>query len=145
MLAVYDGNEVKGIAQYCGVQSGSVIHAMEFYNDTLYVGGNFNTAPCVDAFKSFGKWNGTNTLLPVAPVFTQAPTIIDALAVFQNELYIGGWFLQQDGHAGNFIMKYDGQQFTSVGGGVNERVTALKVYNGELYVGGYFSVVDGTI
>ncbi len=141
LLAVYDGQQINGISQYCGIQGGWVINAMTFYNNNLYVGGNFDTWPSTLAINDFGMWNGSDSILPVLPIFEQAPCLIEDMIVYQNELYISGWFRQQDGFPSSYIMKYDGQQLTSVGGGANERVTAMKIHNGELYIGGYFSQV----
>jgi hypothetical protein len=143
LLGLYDGQQLTGITPYYGQQGGWVINSMAFYHDTLYVGGSFNGQPYKN-IANFAKWDGFDIQV-VDPIFNAQLSLIEELVVYQNELYIGGAFLQQSGFAGNFIMKYDGTQFTDVGGGTNGKVTALAVYNGELYVGGYFTQVGGNI
>lgn len=145
LLGLYNGSQVEGLSQFCGSQGGWVINAMAFYNDTLYVGGNFSTYPCTPYFHDFGKWDGIGNIMPVDSMFELGGCIIEDMVEYQGELYIAGWFREQDGFASNNIMKYNGQQFSSVGGGVNERVTALKVYNGSLFLGGYFDTVGTNI
>lgn len=60
------------------------------------------------------------------------------LEVYDGELYIGGWFHEGQGFAGNGIVRYDGEEMNDVGGGVNFQVYDMKVYENELYVVGQF-------
>jgi hypothetical protein len=67
-------------------------------------------------------------------------SFVNCMTIFNNELYIGGYFYKADGNAGNNIMKWDGVTFSDVGNGVNYQVNCMKVFNGELYVGGNFTL-----
>lgn len=78
-----------------------------------------------------------------------APAVdsIEAMAVYNSELYIGGFFMRADGGLEGeleAIARWNGSSptWSGVGGsgdGVDGYVNALEVFNGELYVGGGFS------
>lgn len=69
---------------------------------------------------------------------------ISAMATFDDELYIGGSFQFINGQHVGYIAKWDGQQWVSVGGGLNNYVDVLAVHNDgngpALYAGGRFTV-----
>ncbi len=72
---------------------------------------------------------------------------VEALAVYNGELYVGGGFTLAGGVSANFIARWNGTSWNSVGtgsgNGVNDYVHELAVYNGELYVGGEFTSAGG--
>jgi hypothetical protein len=74
---------------------------------------------------------------------TGANCNIQAMVEYKGELYMGGYFKQANGYAGNYIMKWNGTSFSSVGTGMNNWVRCLKVYNDKLYVGGDFTQAGG--
>ncbi|MBI2967465.1 MAG: T9SS type A sorting domain-containing protein [Bacteroidetes bacterium] len=64
-----------------------------------------------------------------------------------NELYIGGSFTEINGYPANSIVKFNGNIFDSLGGGMpqlcfNGGVKTLEIYNGNIYMGGDFECVD---
>lgn len=61
----------------------------------------------------------------------------DALLVYNNELYVSGEFWLADSMPVSNIAKWDGTQWSDVGGGINQRVYCMEEYNGSLYAGGY--------
>jgi len=70
-----------------------------------------------------------------------------ALAVYQGDLYAGGWFTSADGNAVNCLARWDGSAWQEVGNGVSgpaPRVIAMKVHNGMLVLGGAFNIAGGT-
>lgn len=141
LLGKYDGQQFSGLTPYEGPNSalGYIMTCMAFYHDTLYVGGDFSVTS--NGFAAdFAKYqNGILDTVNGQFVGTGAASYIETMVVYRDELYIGGYFRQQDGFTGDYIMKWDGQQFSEVGGGVNDRVTTMKVYGDRLYVGGYFT------
>jgi len=143
MIKKYDGTHFTGEIPYCFSGGGNSINAMAFYRDTLYVAGYYDLLSCY-GLGSLGKWDGTAFLL-VSPEFANdgGNCNIQAMVEFQGELYVGGYFLQSHGYAGNFIMKWNGTSFSSVGTGMNNRVRCMKVYNNKLYVGGDFTSAGG--
>ena len=68
---------------------------------------------------------------------------VNALAVYNGELYAGGRFTTADGNQANHIAKWNGTNWTSLGLGTDTTVNALKVFNGDLIVGGEFTNAGG--
>ncbi|MEZ4647917.1 MAG: hypothetical protein R3E97_03880, partial [Candidatus Eisenbacteria bacterium] len=72
---------------------------------------------------------------------------IEALAVFQGDLYVGGTFTQIGGQTISYLARYQefDQSWHEVGfsGGVNNAVYSLHATPNGLWVGGQFSRVDG--
>jgi hypothetical protein len=66
-----------------------------------------------------------------------------ALTTYNGDLIIGGTFNKAGGVDVNRIVRWDGNSWQSLGGGVNGQVYALTVYNGELIAGGNFSAAGG--
>jgi hypothetical protein len=79
---------------------------------------------------------------------------IDAMAVYDNGLYLGG-IAKMNGQDVNLIAKWDGNSFADAGGGVFDTlrigeqvhnqasVNVLAVYQGALYAGGSFKTAGG--
>lgn len=67
---------------------------------------------------------------------------VESIAIYNNELYAGGYFTTANGAPANYFAKWNGTSWVSVGT-VNNRVQALKVYNNELYLGGNFTNING--
>jgi len=69
------------------------------------------------------------------------------LEVFQDQLYVGGQIAITAGNAGQNIMRWDGEEFHSLGQGVQQwlgntasiaTVWTMTEHDGILYVGGGF-------
>lgn len=59
-------------------------------------------------------------------------------------MYVGGYFSKAGGDPGDNIAKWDGTQWSEVGGGLNpSNVMALQVYKGELYAAGQINDAGG--
>ncbi len=79
---------------------------------------------------------------------------VEALTVYNGDLYAGGYFTFADGAAVNCIARWDGTTWQDVGNGVRDadpnpnnppRVLALEVYDGKLVVGGRFDTAGGAV
>ncbi len=73
---------------------------------------------------------------------------VNALAVFQNNLYAAGQFTLAGGVTVSNVAKWNGTAWSGVVGsgavdGPNGPVCALQVYSNQLWVGGQFSSVNG--
>ncbi|KKQ61133.1 MAG: hypothetical protein US83_C0009G0039 [Candidatus Falkowbacteria bacterium GW2011_GWC2_38_22] len=69
-----------------------------------------------------------------------------AMAEYDNELYVGGYFQSAGGVTNrNYIARWNGSVWNTVGAvsDINDTVNALAVYNGSLYVGGAFTNAAG--
>jgi Secretion system C-terminal sorting domain len=117
------------------------------YDGTYYLGGIFSN---FDYFGGSGRCItnniGLDWELSGGGVFGGIAQI-NTLKVYQNELYAGGAIFKGEGNAGNHIQKWDGLQWSSVGGDLTgpesnpnvwSPVFDLKVHNNELYLGGNF-------
>ena len=110
--------------------------ALEEYQGNLYVAGNI--MPIEDIF----MWDGTQAHQLGAGI-QGGGSAINSMAVYKNELYVGGIIRKIDGNIGNYIMKWDGSQWSEVGGSVDNIVESMTVYDGYLYVCGGFSSAGG--
>src|SRR5438105_3237916 len=72
--------------------------------------------------------------------------VVEALAVYNGQLYAGGFFTENGGSALMGLVRWNGTAWVPVGNGLKDRgVQALHVYNGLLYIGGRFEPnVTGT-
>lgn len=159
-VAVWDGTSVSALGKGTTDWRGS-INAMSIYNGELYVAGTFDSLGG-QPIESIAKWNGSQWL-PVGggiqPYNTMIDYSINALAVYNGELYAGGIFDTVSGIVTSNIAKWNGVNWNSVGGGIpkgiryssdslnmwDKSVYALCVFNNKLYVGGFFDSVGNTI
>ncbi|MDD3887382.1 MAG: chitobiase/beta-hexosaminidase C-terminal domain-containing protein [Patescibacteria group bacterium] len=122
----------------------SRVYSLAVYQNELYAGGELATADGITV-NGIAKWNGINwSQVGTSGLGTMANRKVNALAVYNNELYIGGHFYNVDDTVARRIAKWNGTSWSKVGiFGVNSTVNALAVYNNELYTGGYFYSADG--
>jgi hypothetical protein len=73
------------------------------------------------------------------PGTADAHASIAATAVFNGDLYVGGDFTSIGGVSANYIAKWDGSKWSSLGMGLSAPVSSLAVMGASLYVGGSFS------
>jgi hypothetical protein len=73
-------------------------------------------------------------------------TNLHDMEVFQDKLYVAGYFTQADGNPSNSIMAWDGEKWDDLGGGVcsfGGAIDDLFVHKGKLYVAGAFTCIGG--
>lgn len=121
---------------------GSVNDIVKYQNE-IYIGMLSN--PLEDGGTSgVKKWNGVAWLNPGTGVDnTDVSYSISALEIYDNKLFVGGFFNTAGGMPVNNIAIWDGINWTSPGNGLNGYCSALEVHNGELYAGGDFTEADG--
>jgi RHS repeat-associated protein len=128
------------------------------FNGSLYVGGGMGYEPDYELGQSHNDGvqrinifdPSSDNWLPVGDAVYNGAIL--AMAVFQNELYIGGSFTNVGVNSNvSYIAKLVGTNWVNVGGGVSSTgchaggiVTALKACGTNLFVGGYFDTVGGT-
>lgn len=116
----------------------SSIHDAAFFNGELYVVGVFyNFAQNIDEIARFdgASWQ------PVPGFVSTGGT--NCLAVYNNELYVGGLFWTSSGSPGNMLVKFDGNSWVQLPGEPAYQVYCLEEYGGKLYTGGQFGDVAG--
>ena len=113
-------------------------------NGDLYVGGNFTQAGGIAA-NYIAKWNGTMWTPLGTGTANGVNSVVFSLTVAGNgDVYIGGLFNQAGGLTANYIAKWNGTMWTSLGtgtaNGMNAHVNALVMAaNGDLYAAGAFT------
>ena len=65
------------------------------------------------------------------------------LAVSGNNLYAGGDFTKAGSASANRVAKWNGNNWTALGSGLNTNVQALAVSGNDLYVAGRFTTAGG--
>ena len=141
-FARFGGNTYNNIARWDGEEwhelngglpSGRV-HVLLATDDYLYAGGDFTGAGGEPANR-LARWDGEEW----EPIDNDFNHIISALAVYDGELYAGGYFTEPF----TFIARWDGSQWHDVAGGTNNRVAAFQIVDDDLYVGGQFFEAGG--
>jgi hypothetical protein len=127
------------------------VYAMAVSGNDLYVGGRFSLAGGIPA-NNIAKWNGTNWSAlgsGIGPWLDAGSALVYALAVSGSNLYAGGIFTVAGGNPANYIAKWDGNNWSALGSGMDDLghppayVTSLAVMDGDLYAGGGFTTAGG--
>jgi len=105
-----------------------------FFNGKFYMAGVFSDI--TSSIYHLASWDGIQ--------WQQVSTTVDgyflSMAVYHNELYLSGWGIIGPGQ---FIIKYDGVNFSSVGGDLSAQAYKLKVINDRLFAVGVFDFAGG--
>ena len=115
-----------------------------FYQGELYVAGSFYNS-ATGRYKIL-KWDGNqwDILAGTGNYFSGGWDYIDCMTIYNNELYVGGYFTySQGGNPGNNIAKWNGSTWNAVGGGTDFQVFSMQIFNGDLWVGGQFTSAGG--
>lgn len=112
------------------------------FNNELYLG-----------MRSYGSVSDTNSSRVLKWTGTKWQQVgrgfngeIYSFAVFNNELYVGGSFINCGDQKVNNLVKLQNGKWLSVysGFGLNGSIYTLKVIDNELYLGGYFYQINGS-
>jgi len=111
--------------------------------ELLVVGGSFTIAGETFA-NNIATWDG-NSWQPLGSGISGPYQLnpVYALTVYNGELIAAGPFTTAGGVTVNYIARWDGSSWQTLGSGMNRRVCALTVYNGELIAGGAFTTASG--
>lgn len=150
-LAVFDGtnwSDFNNLPNLYGGSSVNRIVSIEFFNNELYVGGNFTGLS--NAGHDIVKWNG-NSWTGVDGAFFGGLSSVSGLEVFKNQLYVTGTFSKKEDarNPGNYIARWDGTNWSEVGKGTgtfpstNGQINRMYIFNDTIYVIGTFEDADG--
>ncbi len=121
------------------------VYAMNAFDTTLCVGGNFtsaggNSVRHIATLSSGGKWNTLHVLFDEA-IGGYTETQINAIATTDRYIIIGGEFTTIAGVPMNNIAIYDKttKQWAALGKGVDRDVLSITVRGSMVYVGGGFT------
>ena len=114
------------------------------YKNELYAGGTFYNSTTTDTVRGIIKYNGTNWV-SVGGGLQGLNSRVISMTIFNNELYVGGWFTKIDGNIGQNLMKWDGSKWYDVGFNSDNccGVSKLYVHHNKLWVtGSFYSVAN---
>lgn len=144
-IAVWDGIEWDSLSS--GVSGG--VFALDTFNNDLIVGGSYawvNSNPNISAIS---RWTGTQWLaLGTNPNSGGVDNGVHSFALFNNSLFIGGYFTAIGYPYTNVqkVAEWDGNTFGAVSGGVTScfpEARKMIKFNSKLYVGGSFCFAGG--
>ncbi len=136
LLAKFDGNNFTPM--YVTSEAGGYsIMAIEFFQGQMYIGGNFFDT--ITGVNDLERWNGSSFEPFGGNGLAFGSDAVSSMEIFQNDLYIGGNFLISSGSPADNIMRWDGNQFYDVGGGLNGGVRTMHIFDNVLYVCGAFT------
>jgi len=116
-------------------------------NGLVYIGGDFTSADGSDG-DYLCYWNGT-VFHRVGTVELDDPVdsnpAVNALAFgASGHLYVGGQFIEAGGvDNANYIARWNGKTWQSLGTGTNYSVLSIEINSGKLYAGGAFTSAGG--
>jgi hypothetical protein len=138
MFCSWNGSKVNRYNQH-GI-NGSVMSSI-IYNDTLIIGGAFTYIDSDTLCKMIARWDGSEWK-PMGAGFNGSVT---NMKIFNNELYVVGWFNKSGTIPLNGIAKWDGHSWVNVYHLPQYNENMLYdacFYKNELYVGGNFHSYD---
>lgn len=159
-IARWDGESWSSVGVGLSGSNDRSVEAMEIFDDgsgsgpALFVGGRFSGAGAV-TLNNIGKWDGTTWSKLKNGVFGGTSPKVRSLGVYKApgdaaaKLYVGGNFTLASSVNTPYIARWDGVNWTGVGGGMGSTVLAFAVYDaglGEgpvLYAGGGFLTAGG--
>ncbi|HEX5219200.1 MAG TPA: hypothetical protein VFZ59_06505 [Verrucomicrobiae bacterium] len=148
-LAKWDGTTWSDVGGFEGV-----VLNLATDGTNLYAGGSFTNCGGVFA-TNIAKWNGTNWSPLGAGIGYFNNNLSQVVAVLlwhDGQLYAGGSFTNVGAAAVTNLARWDGSNWSAVGGGVagtggifGSPVSALQFIGDDLYVGGRFTAVGGGV
>ena len=109
-------------------------------NGLVYAGGHFRNAfGEVAAAKMLATWDGNQW----SAITSDIEGDVNAIAIDESNLYVGGFFTSLGGLGAVNIAKWDGSTWSILGGGVDGSVYAIAIQGNDVYVGGQFGSAGG--
>ncbi len=137
----WDGDTWHPVTGQPGQGTHFFIYTLGMGADGLYAGGFVNAFGGTVA-RRVGRWDGTSWHAlgsGVTGEYNQNTLAVRAIRAYQNDVFIGGGFVNAGGVAANNIAKWDGNNWSALGFGVDSTVTAIEPTATDVYVGGGFT------
>jgi trimeric autotransporter adhesin len=139
-IAKWNGTAWSALATGLTGGVGVGVYSLAFSpNGVLYIGGGFTDA----SYPYLCKWNGT--AFSAVGTASDIGNIVFALTFDATGwLYVGGQFTNAGGVPNaDYIAKWSGSKWESLGTGTNNAVRNIVVNSGKVYVGGLFTAAGG--
>lgn len=141
-----DGNLLRQVDETSSAISGRITELLSF-NGQLHASGVFNipNAPLVRV----ARWTGTDWQRVGSDGGIGPNSTVNAMQVWNGALYVAGQFtalnVSNSGTSvvANRVARWDGTQWSAVGGGLDAPAQALRVVAGHLYAAGAFTLAGG--
>jgi trimeric autotransporter adhesin len=137
-ISIWDDTVWTTFSDSLPVSNPFVFTICEFQGET-YIGGNFSNN--LAQINEIAKWDGSAWVNPGIR-FYGGLAAVNAMIVYNNDLYVGGYFTASDGNLSDYIVKYNGTVWSDVGGGMqgaNGQIRQFTIHNSELYAVGVFT------
>ena len=131
-----------------GTDNGTGVYSMMYYNNNLYVGGDFTLVGGVSMIR-FAVWNTTtsSTWSTLGQTSTGFNSTVQAISRFGSTIVAGGTFTNVNGTAVNYLVRYNGSAWVSMGSltagtwNTFKGVMQMKYYASKnlLYISGSFA------
>lgn len=143
-LGAWDGTQWHTYMQEPGPGEFVLANSIAKYKGSIYLGGNILLNLNGEEVNDLVRYDDSSWH-KVGDGLIDGWTNLRDLEVFQDKLYVAGYFTQADGNPGNSIMSWDGEQWDDLGGGVCGYgiIDDLFVYKDKLYVAGLFDCIGG--
>jgi hypothetical protein len=144
-IAVWDGGQWQAIGDFPNTWGGSswmTVGSILKYQNHLFVAGLFPEGNGIS--HSIARWNGSEWHT-VGESIQGVDVWINDMEVYEDELYVAGYFYQTYGNPSSGILKWDGVSWSGIGSGVEfgSQVSDLQVFDGHLYACGNFTTMSG--
>jgi hypothetical protein len=143
-IAFFDGNNWSALPSFDSIAPYFSISDIQVFNSDIYVSGAIGND---SLFYNVLKLNTSNWEWETLITFESSFSGVYSLEVYKGELYAAGLFQTSWGNLENSIIRYDGVNWKTVGGGITSSSWAsiynMRVLNNELYVVGSFEQAGG--
>jgi Rax2 C-terminal beta propeller domain len=117
------------------------VQSLALGSDGVYMGGLFN-AVNTNITRRIARWDGTRWYplgSGVDGLYAGNSLAVRAIAIRNNEVFVGGGFVNAGGITANNVALWDGANWSALGYGVDNTVGALATDSSDVYVGGSFT------
>jgi hypothetical protein len=141
----YEWNSVFNLPKIDTIYNASnQIYCISYFENELYVGGNFHSNNPENEINDIIKYNGTEWV-SVGDGLKGASAWVNNMIIYKGDLIVAGYFSKFDGNAGDNIMKWDGEKWSELFPSdsidfSSGQVMDLKIKNDELYISGSFGI-----
>jgi trimeric autotransporter adhesin len=140
-LARFDGQNWQDMFSYAGDPAAAMV---VFQNDLVVADGRYNGSGYTSRLRRFTGTEWQPMGLSWQSFFATSGPAVKALAVYRDQLYAAGSFIEMGGVPINRVAVWTGSAWTPVGAGIGQfTVEALVVHNDRLIAAGYFQSAGG--